>query len=133
MLRHCIFFVMVFIASMSLAKSCTIDRSCLKLYNQYPQIASIKCNGLSNVSATTHTLASVQLDLAYGDGLGAPEPRTIYCKLDYAAEQPTREFNFYNPYWGSVLEFTLIAEKKLEVRVINGWGSRNETHYTFSW
>ncbi|KTC83231.1 hypothetical protein [Legionella cincinnatiensis] len=130
MLKFYTFISLSLIASMGFAKPCSHYRSCLILKNQHPQFAMIKCNGLSAVTSEGNTEGSTQLDLSYGDGLGAPEPRALYCS--FITAQTQHDFNFYNPYWGSRIEFNLISEKQLDVRVIDGWGSR-DTKYKFKW
>lgn len=118
------------ITGLSLAKPCTYHKSCLLLKNQHSQNATIQCNWLNTVTSAANSQGSTQLDLGYGDGLGAPEPRSIYCTL--RTEQTVRDFNFYNPYWGSFIEFNLISAKELNVRVIDGWSSK-EIYYPFKW
>ncbi|KTD20982.1 Uncharacterised protein [Legionella lansingensis] len=133
MFRFYIFLGVALMTGVSFAKPCTIThRSCLKLKNQHSQLVRINCNGLNELFSAGHSEGSTQLDLGYGDGLGAPEPRSINCKLDYSGERPKQNFSFYNPYWGSVIEFNLISEKKLEVHITDGWSSK-ATHYTFAW
>ncbi|KTD11772.1 hypothetical protein Lgra_1230 [Legionella gratiana] len=130
MLKFYTFISLSLIAGISFAKPCIHHRSCLTLENKHSQFASITCNWLNAVTADGNSQGSTQLDLGYGDGLGAPEPRGLYCSLITAQTQ--HDFNFYNPYWGSRIEFNLISEKQLDVRVIDGWSSR-DTKYKFKW
>ncbi|KTD41005.1 hypothetical protein [Legionella parisiensis] len=131
MIKFYTFLLMGLIAGASFAKPCTsIHRSCLKLKNQHPLSAKIECNWLNEVTSSGHSQGSTQLDLGYGDGLGAPEPRQVSCKL--TTGQTKQVFEFHNPYWGSLIEFKLVSEKQLEIHIMDGWSSR-ETRYTFSW
>lgn len=131
MLKFCFFIGLGLIAGVSFAKPCTIThRSCLILKNHYSQFAKIKCNWLSEVTSKGNSQGSSQLDLAYGDGLGAPEPRELFCTLNMG--QITRIFNFYNPYWGSFIEFDLFSEQQLGVHITDGWSSK-ESRYSFKW
>ncbi|WP_240920654.1 hypothetical protein [Legionella longbeachae] len=130
MLKFYTFISLILITSIGFAKPCSHYRSCLILKNQHSQFAMITCNGLGAVTSGGNTEGSTQLDLGYGDGLGAPEPRVLYCSIKTAQIQ--HDFNFYNPYWGSRIQFNLISDKQLDVRVIDGWGSR-DTKYNFKW
>lgn len=130
MLKFPAFISLSLIASISFAKPCSHYRSCLILKNQHSQFAMITCNWLNPVSSEGNAQGATQLDLGYGDGLGAPEPRTLSCS--FMTAQTQHDFNFYNPYWGSRIEFNLITEKQLDVRVIDGWSSR-DTKYKFTW
>jgi len=131
MFKSYAFLCLSLIASISFANPCNIKhRSCLKLKNQHDQSATVACNWLNPVSASSHSQGSTQLDLGYGDGLGAPEPRTLSCSISTGGLVQTFELN--NPYWGSVIEFNLLSEKQLVVRVIDGWSSK-EKQYSFRW
>ncbi|STX27884.1 Uncharacterised protein [Legionella beliardensis] len=133
MLKFSSFLCLSLIASTAFsAKPCWYRHSCLKLNNQYEQAIRIDCNGLEQIEALGGAQSSIQLDLGYGDGLGAPDPRQIYCKLTYINGKSNNVFNFNNPYWGSVIDFHLVAEKRLEIQVSDGWSSA-KTHYTFTW
>ncbi|HAT1597064.1 TPA: hypothetical protein I8Y58_002302 [Legionella pneumophila] len=112
------------------AKPCTFHRSCLELNNNTSMIAQINCNWLEGVSASGNSRGSTQLNLAYGDGLGAPEPRQVNCILSKGGSN--YNFNFYNPYWGARIEFNLKSEKSLEVLVADGWSSQ-KIPYAFNW
>lgn len=122
--------ILSFIVSLSFATPCTLYRSCFVLKNQHTQSAQVKCNGLNEVRAEGYSQGSSQLDLNYGDGLGAPEPRQLKCILKTGTA--LSHFNFYNPYWGSLIEFHLISVNQLAVRVKDGWSSE-EKHYAFNW
>ncbi|KTC88784.1 hypothetical protein OQJ18_02840 [Fluoribacter dumoffii] len=125
------FMLLTLLVGTSFAKPCiSTHRSCLKLKNQNSQSAKIECNWLSEVTSAGNSQGSTQLDLSYGDGLGAPEPRQLSCKLTIG--ETKQSFEFHNPYWGSLIEFNLISQKKLDVHVTDGWSSR-ETRYSFSW
>lgn len=125
------FLLLGLLAGTSFAKPCmSTNRSCLKLKNQNPQSAKIECNWLNAVASVANSQGSTQLDLSYGDGLGAPEPRQLSCKL--TTGQTKQSFEFHNPYWGSLIEFHLISKNALEVYITDGWSSK-ETRYTFSW
>ncbi len=114
------------------ANACWYNHSCLKLNNQYEQAIRIDCNGLEQIQALGSAQSSIQLDLSLNDGLGAPSLGQIYCKLHYSNYQSNKEFNFYNPYWGSIVDFHLVAKTRLEIQVLDGWSSA-KTHYTFTW
>ncbi|WP_131794788.1 hypothetical protein [Fluoribacter gormanii] len=131
MIKLYTFLLMGLVAGPCFAKPCiSTHRSCLKLKNQHAQSAKIECNWLNEVASAGKSQGSTQLDLSYGDGLGAPEPRQVSCKL--TTGQTKQGFEFHNPYWGSLIEFNLISERQLEVHITDGWSSK-ETRYTFSW
>ncbi|WP_454783952.1 hypothetical protein [Legionella sp. WA2024007413] len=125
------FLLLGLVTGSSLANPCiSSQRSCLKLKNQHAQSAKIECNWLNEVASAGRSQGSTQLDLSYGDGLGAPEPRQVSCKLTIG--QTKQSFEFHNPYWGSLIEFSLISERQLEVHITDGWSTR-ETRYAFTW
>ncbi|STY29587.1 Uncharacterised protein [Legionella wadsworthii] len=131
MIKFYTMLLMVLFAVTSFANPCiSTKRSCLKLKNLHNQTAKIECNWLNEVISAPHSQGSTQLDLSYGDGLGAPEPRQLSCKL--AIGSTKQVFLFQNPYWGSLIEFNLLSGQQLEVHITDGWSSR-DTQYTFIW
>ncbi|MBL7479706.1 hypothetical protein [Legionella bononiensis] len=131
MLKFYVFLSLGLCATMSVADPCyRIHRSCLILKNQYEQPANISCNWLEGVSAPGGSEGSTQLDLSYGDGMGSPEPRRLYCSI--RAGNLIRDFNFDNYYWGPLIEFKLLSEKQLDVTIKDVWGSQ-QTNYSFKW
>lgn len=112
------------------AKECKIYRSCLELKNHVAQPASIVCDGLDVVFASGNAQGTTQLNLGWGDGMGAPEPRIVNCSL--MSENIHYDFSIYNPYWGPHIEFNLIANNSLVVTVISGWDPQ-QVQYKFNW
>jgi hypothetical protein len=126
------FVLMSLITCLAFAKPCSYTvQSCLKLKNDSNALATIQCNGLEQISAPNKSQSSVQLNLAFGDGLGEPEPRSMYCQITVG--DATNPFNFYNPYWGSVIIFHLKTENSLSVTVTEGKRAHTKTEYEFNW
>ncbi len=119
------FLLAILVVNNCAAKSCVEPhRSCLELQNHSNQSVKIDCNSSYRIQASANSQESTQLDLSYGDGLGAPEPMHFHCQLSLASEEPAQSFRFYNPFWGSAIVFNLISRKRLEVLITDGWSSR---------
>jgi hypothetical protein len=130
MYRFVSFVILSLFAFAAFAKPCVSNtRSCLMLKNDSNYLANIKCNGLEAVSAPNKSEGSTQLDSGFGDGMGAPEPRSMYCQLTVG--ETTKPFNFYNPYWGSAIAFHVTASNLLMVEVTDGGSAEAKTHYEF--
>ncbi|MDI1352384.1 MAG: hypothetical protein PSV35_06390 [bacterium] len=131
MLKYVTTIGLILIAEVSIAKPCFMDqRSCMELKNNTPSSVQIDCNGYEEITAAGYSKDSTQLDLGSNDGMGSPSPWTLQCTL--ISGQIKRSFTFYNPYWGPLIEFNLLSEDHLKLRINNRWGS-NETFYTFTW
>ncbi|KTD18938.1 hypothetical protein [Legionella jordanis] len=109
-----------------------IHGSCLKLNNHLEQTVKIECNSCYSVDAQANAEGSTQLDLGFGDGLGSPDPRQLYCSIKLDQGTDIKTFNFYNPYWGPIIEFDLHSAKQLDIKIADGWSSR-KTDYHFDW
>lgn len=117
------------------ASPCMENRfSCLKFSNDTLDNATIICNDLYQVFASSLSFGSTQLDTSWGDGLGAPEPSWQYCRIKLSNPQnPDLNpryyfFHFRNPYWGPIITFNLSVNKTIDINVTDRYG--NATQYT---
>lgn len=134
MIRFSLFLCAGLIAAPSFASrpcNTTINRSCFKLINQASQAAEIKCGSFPKVSALANASGSTQLSLAWGDGLGAPDPRQLNCKVSYT-NGTSKSFAFYNSYWGSNIDFTLSSTNHLNIHIADGWSTRT-SDFSINW
>ncbi|NSL18801.1 hypothetical protein HRQ65_10435 [Tatlockia micdadei] len=127
---------MSLIASSGFAKPCVYNWSCFKLNNQSDQAARIIChkNNIGNfpVEAAGHSEGSTQFDISLNDGMGYPDPDQLNCEINFAGNEPNHSFSFYNPFWGPLIEFTLLSNNKMTVVAYDKWGS-GQRRYDFNW